>query len=246
MSGGLSEVHEDPAGVIVDQHGKHFAENVDPGVGSSGYMQVNVVAVHDDAVAVESRVFTELGPGRLIVGPGSGAVVPPGQAGDTWVDPEVLKKQAPIDLPAVKLYRDTYKIGDKPYRALYISVTTGSSWSYHVFDLESGMLLHVATATQGRAKLELTGDRIGSRTGDALLTQSTFVSLRQTHAPWADSPLPPALAATKGLAYEGVGTLENVRVRYQVRRPLRRQAAPPCRRLSRVHPDRRHPVRATA
>jgi hypothetical protein len=142
-------------------------------------------------------------PGRLISQPSIGGVAPAAHCGDTWIHPDLLRKQADIDDGTRQIYRGPYKLGDKTYNAFFFSSHTPQAWLYYIYDADSGLLLHSARQSQGGAQI-VNGN---AQEGNQNLSQTTLVAFRQTDAPWIGSPLAPVLSNAKQLTFDGTYTL---------------------------------------
>jgi hypothetical protein len=204
IQGGFTEVVRNDKGEIVDRNsGRRYDEIQQNGVTAYTFLKLDVAAVRDNAVALDDHAYTFDINHQFFLAPiMTGEVASPGRGGDTWIDPRILGQQPDTNTDASIIYRQDYVLAGKTYHAIAFSLRTSTSWNYALYDLDTGLLLHSSSASKGSGHLVRNGDAIQQGDKDTILTQSTFVSLRQTHLPWANSPLPKAADADR-FTYQG-------------------------------------------
>lgn len=204
IRGGFDELVRDQNGCFVHRRsGRRFDEIPQSGISAYTFLKLDVAAVRDNAVVLDEHAYTRPAPNALFLAPiVTGEIVPPGRGGDTWIDPGILNIQRDAVNDTAAIYHQDYQVGHKTYHAIAFSVRSPTSWNYSIYDLETGLLLHSSTASLGGGHIVRDGQIIEQGNNDTILTQSTFVSLRQTHVPWADAHLPRAADADR-LNYQG-------------------------------------------
>ena len=198
---------QDPNGKWVDPStGKSYRMEGAASASGHGYSQLDVVAMTNDAVVLSLSSYGIEGvdgPVRPIFS--SGLTTLPGAASDWWVNPEVLNKTVDnLNGPGMKAMRTTYKAAGNQYDAVWVSTQTGNGSISYVMDLAGGMLLHNATCTSsgpsGTTNINGVPTNVG---GSTSLGQTTFVGMREIHAPWIGMPMPKSLNGVHQLVYEG-------------------------------------------
>lgn len=191
-------------GLYMDPVTKKCYEQSEVGQGSGhGYSQVTVLALDQRVAAVEVRLYVISGAsGPAVLGTTSGYIELPGVGGDTWLNPQVLRGAAGLKAAGLRVAQVRYPINGRPYNALWIQSGGPGAGQTWVYDLDTGVLLHGASATQG-APIQGPVAQGESREGATQLSQSTLVGVRTPTIPWAAEPAPDWVGRTSILRYQG-------------------------------------------
>jgi hypothetical protein len=174
------------------------------GAAAYSYIELNVVAVEENAVVIDQRIYTVNPEGGPLLAPDRGGYVfPAGAASDYWVNPDVLKKHV-AEPGGFKYFRAPYKVGDQTYNSVILKFKTVSGYQNWVYDEETGVLLHMGMAQQGNPP-----DREDERNKDLIIAtptqraECTFASRRDLKLPWAGSAAPAWLGTIKAVNFSG-------------------------------------------
>jgi hypothetical protein len=197
---------QDPSGKWVDPNtGKSYRMEGAASASGHGFSQLDVIAMTDDAVVLDLRALGIEGvdgPVRPISA--AGLTTLPGAAADWWVNPDVLNKSVDnLNGPGMRSMRTTYKAAGNEYNAVWVSTQTGSGSTSYVIDTDGGMLLHNATCTAsagGTTNINGVPTNVG---GSTSLGQTTFVGMRQIHAPWFGMRMPRSLGQLRQMVFDG-------------------------------------------
>lgn len=173
-----------------------------------GYIELNVAALEDKAVAVQVRNFPLLDANPLSVPKYAGAsgFVVPGGGTDYWVHPAALEELArqagqtagflvgPVEYELDGRKVPAIRVGDKD---------TG-----YTYDLRSGVLLFmmIRSKVAGKNPVRTEDGRIYDGSGSSAFMLQ-FRGFRQVDLPWRGGAMPKWLATTKTLRYDGGSTL---------------------------------------
>lgn len=194
--------------LYMDPKTKKCYEQGGVGRGSGhGYSQLTVLALNQTMAVVEVRGYVISGvSGPAVPGSNSGYVALPAAGGDYWMNPQVLRGVVGITVEGMRAVQMPYPLNGRSYNSLWIqsgSPGAGQTW---VYDLDTGVLLHATTATQG-APIQGPVAQGESREGATQLGQSTLVGVRTPNVPWAAEPAPDWVGRTSVLRYDGSNTL---------------------------------------
>ena len=201
--GGLTQ---DPDGVWRNHAtGTSFRSDDAASASGQGYMELDVIAVHDDVVVVAHASHTLDGAVDGPSHPGdTGAFsTPSGYLSGFWVHPQVLAKHTDLAGAGILAARTQYPFGGHQLDAFWTSIKTANGSTSSVSDLASGLMLHAGMATStapNSVNLNGVATNIGGVTN---LAQMTFRGMRQLQIPWAGAPLPAAVANVHKLVYRG-------------------------------------------
>ncbi len=200
---------DDPLYTIEGRPGK-FALTKGGADGSGhGYLEVTVVAVDADAVALETRSFHLMGVGTTDTpkfGGAAGSVTATG-ACDWWIHPNALDALlARGSQPkGIAVARVNYDFDGRKMPAVYLAMKGAG----YAFDAETGALLYRSEggAIAGKDPAKLPDGTIvdGSGSSSSFLF---FRGARQLALPWRGGAMPKWLATTKSLTYEGAHALK--------------------------------------
>ncbi|HZK79685.1 MAG TPA: hypothetical protein VFC46_01430 [Humisphaera sp.] len=187
--------------------GMNFRLDDAQGPSGHGYTQLDVIAVHDDVVAVDVITYGRNGMGDEVHIILTDAITtPPGYCGDWWVNPNVLDRHLDINGPGVRSARVPYKLDGTNYNSFWLSTITSDGSTSTFTDIKSGLNLHGGIAAKSKSayvKLNGVSTPIGGKTGLAL---STFRGSRQLQIPWAGTALPASIANLHKLHFRGART----------------------------------------
>lgn len=178
----------DAEGNWVDETGKRYRKDV--GGGSEGVSQVTVTAAGRKTVALDSLIYlvAETGkPPTLLTGTGS--IEPAGAAADYWVNSEGLAQIPERMGKNFASFRMPFTTAGKKYDALRIRFFSRAGSMTHIFDLDSGVLLHSNVITRGE--------------NGTSVSFVTYLGRRDLDIPWADADAPDWVADLQEMRYEG-------------------------------------------
>lgn len=185
--------------------GKNYRREDIQSAAGHGYTEVNVAVLNDAIAALNVRAYglTDLpldSPVTTIAW--SGVIGLPGAGSDYWLHPTVLAQVEEVVSDSLKIVRMPYTIGDRTFSSIWFQVLGDRGNYTWVYDLDSGILLHTASATQGPP---ITGPvaQNDSREGSTFLTQSTLVNVRDVTLPWVNDRAPSWIADVSHLDYTG-------------------------------------------
>ena len=202
---------EDEEGNWVDPTtGDHYRrEDIETAAGH-GYTQVDVVALNDSIAALSIRAFglSDLALDSSVTTlTWGGAVGIPGAGSDYWLHPDVLAQIDEVVTDDLKIVRMPYSIGDTQFSSIWLqSISDLGNYTW-VYDLDSGVLLHTAGATQGPPITGPVAQGEG-RDGSTFLTQSTLVNMRQPALPWATAAAPAWVDSVNHVEYDSTVTVD--------------------------------------
>lgn len=188
---------------------KYRREDIQSAAGH-GYNEINVTAVNDAVVALNIRAYGLQDVDRsspVTTLTWSGAVGLPGAGSDWWLAPEVLAGIEETVTSDLKIVRMPYTAEGTTYSSIWIQSLSDRGNHTWVYDLDSGVLLHTASSTQGPP---ITGPvaRGEGREGSTFLTTSTIVNTRQLSMPWVGSSAPSWIGSESHFDYQGTVTAE--------------------------------------
>ena len=157
----------------------------------AGLMQYDLVALDEDLALTSVKFYADTVDGRSVV-PSlvtSGRGIP--SAGDTWINPSVLKDAERAASDKMKVARMPYKTGNATYQAVRFQYEDKGVLYVWMFEAKTGLLLFYRHA-------------LGSET-DATrqLSSLTLVSRRQLKLPWRNGSRPAWARIGTRLNYEG-------------------------------------------
>ncbi|MFP4055399.1 MAG: hypothetical protein ACLF0G_00845 [Candidatus Brocadiia bacterium] len=194
-----------------DQHGNHYRkERGGDGTGGHGYTQVNVAALDRQRAVLDIRMysFVDASTSRPPMQFGAGsALALPGAGADYWLSPRVLRQVGEGRFDGTRIVRMPYTVGGKTYRALRFQYERKGARIVHVFDLETGLLLHSNSATDVQGLTPTTPGRAEMGSTRQMLTQSTYVGHRDVPIPWSRRAGARWPAGLRRLRYDGSTTV---------------------------------------
>ncbi|MFO0865946.1 MAG: hypothetical protein U0744_15065 [Gemmataceae bacterium] len=185
--------YPDASGDWIDETGKRYGRADMPGAAGHGYTQVTIVGLDRDHAALDVQAY---GFSRFDGPPAHLASVAeigrPAIGSDYWIHPAVLR-DIPENLGGrTKAIRMETTIDGKKYAAIRFQHESESGRNVFMYDLATGMLLHINHAAQGRE--------------GTTLTHMTFRGLRRLDLPWMEDPLPERFDSGTIFRYEGTQT----------------------------------------
>ena len=170
-----------------------------------GFTEVNVLALDQTVAVLDARSLNlsdATGPPITLANWGSLEL--PAAGGDWWLNPQVLRGAAGLSAGPLTVMPIPYAITGRRYNALWFTLNSAGR-HVHVYDLDTGVLLHTSTED----KAEPTVIRPGASQGAAtLLSQNTLLGTRTPAFPWARYPAPDWVRQVAVLRYEGGTTSE--------------------------------------
>jgi len=169
-----------------------------------GLLQVDVVALTGANAVLSVASWgrpSEEGPPRLSE---TAIVGVPGAGGDYWISPTALRRTDRAVPADVRFERRPYEARARRHDALWIASGRDAVSRLAVYDLESGVLLHLASTMPAVAPRA--GDPDPSPRGGRALTSSTLVNVRDAAPPWAGARPPDWLAMFRWTDYVGEET----------------------------------------
>ena len=180
----------DADGDWVDDAGNRYRREDAIGGGGEGVTQVTVGYVGNKLVTLDTQLFLLTGDNRPpMLFAGAGSVEPAAAAADYWIHPDVL-----ADIPdrigkTAATFRMPFTAGGKKYNAIRFHVRGPAGRLTYIFDLASGVMLHMNHIV---------------RTKDGVVsTFVTYLGRRDLDLPWADGTPPDWAAEVSEMRYEG-------------------------------------------
>jgi hypothetical protein len=188
----------------VDKQGNRYKRVQAEGHGGVGYTQVTVVWLDADRAVLDVRVHNMArvgGPSLEVTS--EYIVASPGIGGDWWVNPTVLRQVPQQRYRGARILRMPYRVGGRTYNAIRFQMDTGGSEGVHVYDLDSGILLHSSSETGFAATLGWT--KLGGHAGrqGKILGHATLQGMRQLSLPWSNAQPPAWTARVNSIKYQG-------------------------------------------
>jgi len=189
---------------VNQQTGQKYTLRENAGGSAEAYNQHTVYAVTPDRIVFSSEalLLTRGMPTGVTTTASGASFATPTQGVEIWMPPAALR-QMPERLPdprrgQVGVSRLEYRLGDRVYDAVRVSELSAdaSTRAFRTYDLDTGLLLHVAMATRMRPRMTAPGadGRPGQGMGDVMLIDQQLVNLRQTSLPGIGQAAPPHLA----------------------------------------------------
>jgi hypothetical protein len=194
---------EDPDGIWKTEDGRRWSPGEKGGVAAQGYLQVDVIAMPTGAAVAYASFYLVPKAGATPTLSFSYPVI--GQAanaGGLWVNPAELKKAKIVDKGDLKVIRMPYTIGGQARPAVWIESNVEQSRLVYVYDEESGVLLHDATAVEGKES-PVMGKNEVSNTPSTTLSSGTLVAQRVVVYPWAGEDATSWSASPEPMTYKG-------------------------------------------
>jgi hypothetical protein len=201
---------EDENGLwIGEKTGKRYSEKEVGRASSAGYTQLTIAGLDRKSAAIVMRSYVmDLNAGTLPLLVTTGTVNTAGCGADWWCHPGVLKQALGMKLGAgSKVVRMAYTIGDRTFNAIRFQHVSEAGSSNMTYDAETGILLHAGQAAAGEPQKIAFAGEAGPRAGNASLSQSTLVDIRQIDYPWAAGTTPDWVGQTRAMHYAGAQTL---------------------------------------
>ncbi|MFT3786222.1 MAG: hypothetical protein QM770_08660 [Tepidisphaeraceae bacterium] len=174
------EFTADDKGDFATPDGKRFARADCVGTGGHGFMQVDVIAVGDHAIALNTNLYTIVQPGdppMLLQSSLGGSIGPAAGPNDLWIHPAILAQAQQFATKGLTVLRGDYPIGEKKYPSLCIVSRAASGYQSQAYDLKTGVL--VSSTSVGR---DTTAGPSWQAKTDGV-TISKFIGIRQTNPP---------------------------------------------------------------
>ena len=160
------------------------------GSAGAGYVQNDIVALEDELVVVNSKLYLDGTDGGVLpygTFPGLGL---PG-VGDFWLNPEALTDAEQLEVDDLTVARVAETFAREEFDVMRFDYTPEDAHYTWKFDMVSGMLLEY--------RHDLGGEDDAARE----LTIITFVRFRQLDLPWAGEALPAWVCDASHLYYSG-------------------------------------------
>jgi hypothetical protein len=202
-------VEDENGGWIDPTTGRKYRQEDIQSAAGHGYTEVNVSVLNESVAALDVRAYglSDLAldsPVTTITW--AGAVGLPAAGSDYWLHPDVLAQVDEVVSDSLKILRMPYAIGDEEFASIWFQ-SLGDRGNYTwVYDLDSGVLLHTASATEGPPITGPVAQGEG-REGSTFLTQSTLVNVRDLALPWVGDSAPSWIGEVSRVDYEGTLTV---------------------------------------
>ena len=189
---------------ILHSTGQRYTRMTQTGTSGRGWSQITVACIEGDRVVLASSSYADAGSlGRNAPVPqGSTSTVGPvADPGDYWMDPAKLATLRTGATENMGVTHVAWRVADKTVDAVRVQIVHALSYSDHIYDAKTGLLIHEASSSQG-APPKLVGPGDFGR-GDTTLTHNDFVSARDLSIPWAGETIPDTIANIRALHYRG-------------------------------------------
>lgn len=189
-----------------DDRGQQYSVSSGAGMSGQGYVELNVAAIDASTAALETRLYgIDVGTGTVRAPSPMGQVAASHTGGDYWIHPALLRQMIGASTKGVSAQQTTCELHGKTYQALRIRVRTDSGFTQRIYDLASGVLLRMSSASSrgGNAWVPDAGGTSHLGGGGTTLTEAWLVGTRQLKLPWIGMPPPDWVRQTHALRYAG-------------------------------------------
>jgi hypothetical protein len=174
--------------------GKSYDKYVNYGTSAPMIAQVRVLSIEGKSVGLDSLTFA-LEQNLGFADPVIQAALPP-QLADVlsnsyWKSPAVLADEVTDASKGKLVTRINWTTGDKKVDALRIQITNDQLYQLEIYDLKTGLCLHVASAW------------ISGRDADTHITRSDLVRVGKLDIPWIGEPIPQGALAPHAVHFTG-------------------------------------------
>lgn len=190
----------DGEGNFVDRDGNRWKQEEHTGTAGQALNVTDVVAMDQGEVVLSKRSHLIIGETILppqLVPARTGSV---GFVNELWVHPGFLATIQEGIVPGLKIIRAPYTLGGITFNAIRFQVETENSLYVQVYDVETGILLHMGFSGIS------TGSGItihGTPSQVTQIIQGYLVDVRQLDIPWSHGLLSPVSHNTSMLQYDG-------------------------------------------
>ncbi len=197
----------DPNGTWTNpKTGEKMRREVRPGGSgaSAGYNVYDVVAIEDGQALIATNTYgiiDNIAPRSLR---GGSIVGSAGFGAGMWADPALLQT-IPDIAGNDRVVHMPYDLGGKKIDALWIDSSLPVGHEVRVYDLASGLLVHLGSSSTGTPSEFKAPDETGNPGG--FLAFSTITNVRKISVPWANDPIPEWAQNLNTMEFAGTETL---------------------------------------
>jgi hypothetical protein len=198
---------DDHGNMILHSTGQRYTRNMQTGTSGGGWTQTTIACIEGDKVVLATNTYGDAG------SLGRNAPVPQGSSstvasvidpGDYWMDPDKLASLHTAAAEHTLVTHVAWKAGNNTVDAIRVQIINGTSYSDHIYDAKTGIVVHVGSSSQG-APPKLVGPGDFGR-GDTTITHNDFINARDITIPWAAEATPDWVASVHTLHYRGSST----------------------------------------
>lgn len=203
IAGTGAEWREDENGAWVSADGRRWSPYEKSSSSGEGFLQVDVVAMGDGACALLASFYLLPRPGDAprysfsypLIGYAA-------NAGGFWVNPGELKKAKTTVSKKLQVLRMPYAHNGVKRDAVWIKAFSDRGYALCVYDAQTGVLLHDALASEGKAS-PVIGPNEVSNTPTTTLSSGWLVAQRTVNYPWLGGDVSAWSSHPRTLRYTG-------------------------------------------
>jgi hypothetical protein len=185
---------QDDYGDWIDpQTGKSYDKYINYGTSAPMLGQTRVLAIDANSVALENATFAleqKLGFADPVLQPSMSQVANV-FANDYWKSPAVLAGEATDASKGILVTLITWPFRDQKRDAVRIQITNDQLYQLEIYDLQTGICLHVASAW------------VSGPDADTHITRSDLIRMRDPAIPWSSEPIPQMALNSNSMHYVG-------------------------------------------
>jgi hypothetical protein len=190
-----------------DSSGNQYTVQNSRGSGAHGFMQVTVSHITGDQAALSIKHYTINAATNQFLAPiGVSMLVQKSKADDYWISPKVLETISSENSRGVFAKRFDYTLAGHTYKAIGVRVSNDSGYTQYIYDLATGIMLHMGQCTRNSKLYFGAPDSNGvatQKSGEVQLIEVWYKGYRKVGMPWAGE-LPPAwVQQLNELDYQG-------------------------------------------
>jgi hypothetical protein len=173
--------------------GQSYDKYVNYGTSAPMLGQTRVLAIDGNSVALDSVTFNleqNLGFGDPILQPSMSQVADV-SSNDYWKSPVVLAGEATDASKGILVTRVTWPFREQRRDAVRIQITNDRLYQLEIYDLQTGICLHVASAW------------VSGADADTHITRSDLIRMRDLAIPWSSEPIPQTALNSNSMHYIG-------------------------------------------
>jgi hypothetical protein len=182
--------------------GRSFKRQEVHGTGSEGYLQVNVVGMTRETVAVQMLFYLceGLHTNTQMQSLELGYRAPAGTGGDLWLHPKVIEGLLVNGAPGMVVTRISKTVDQVTHDCVMLFWQSPGGRRLWMYDRESGVLVYSSELTKTGAERMHGG---GLRPGGTSARFTTFQASATPVIPWAGQPVPEWVGKVGGYEYRG-------------------------------------------
>jgi len=125
------------------------------------------------------------------------------KAENYWISPRVLEKMTNKNSKDLFVQRLNYNLSGHVYHAVLVRSYNDTGYTNYIYDLASGVVLHMSQLTQNPNSIWIRNDSSGTNRSRYQLIETWFKGYRKIGMPWAGQMPPTWVSKTHQLNYQG-------------------------------------------